>query len=168
MPQRKKTKCFSKCRYRYKQYCGSNICKYYNGKKYKYCRLGPNHKLDDNCNITLKNNKKNSGIKINKIINKNIKQKKAAKKINNFFKYIQHNNPSYLENNEDVDNTVIDNNLNVNNNNPHKNSKHSNNKPKKRLRHRYKTIKKICKTLVNNVSNNTRKIRDKCKYFIKS
>lgn len=92
MPLTKK-KCYSKCRKKTESECGPKICKYINGKKYHYCRLGYKYKLDENCNITrrkfkTKITKKQAQLRINNFFHK-IKTRKnkiddAAKKIKTF------------------------------------------------------------------------------------
>lgn len=87
-----KKKCFSKCRKKTKENCGPKICKYINGSKYQYCRLGNNYKLDDDCNITRKNKKKKitkkqARVLINEFVNKTKKNKVNTKSL--AFKKIQ-------------------------------------------------------------------------------
>ena len=83
-----KKKCFSKCRKKSKNECGPKICKFIDGKKYKYCRLGFKYKMDDKCNITrrIKKNKmtkKQARLNINAFINKTKKNKKSSIKSEN-------------------------------------------------------------------------------------
>ena len=87
MPSTRK-KCFSKCRKKSEKECGPKICKYINGKKYKYCRLGFKYKMDENCNITRRNKKtkmtkKQARLNINAFINKTKKNKKSSIKSEN-------------------------------------------------------------------------------------
>ena len=84
MPSTRK-KCFSKCRKKSEKECGPKICKYINGKKYKYCRLGFKYKMDENCNITRRNKKtkmtkKQARLNINAFINKTKKKRKSSVK----------------------------------------------------------------------------------------
>lgn len=57
MPKTKK--CFSKCRRLLQDECigKPRLCKYTNGKTFKYCRLSKNYALDKNCNMTRKKRK---------------------------------------------------------------------------------------------------------------
>lgn len=96
MPPRTTKKCFSKCRKLPQNKCGPNICKYINGKKYKYCRLSHKYKLDTQCNITKKKSKnkltkKQARLKINSFINKKLKNNiyNKTKKVNNAANKIQ-------------------------------------------------------------------------------
>jgi len=78
MPKTKK--CFSKCRRLLKDECidKPRLCKYTNGKTFKYCRLSKNYALDKNCNMTKKKRKltKNEAAKtIAQFMKKNITKK---------------------------------------------------------------------------------------------
>ena len=101
MPATTRKKCFSKCRKRKESECGPNICKYINGKKYQYCRLGYKHKMDANCNIIKRKTRKKKLTKkkarneIMTYISKRLKSRKqnnnihAASKIKKFMKQKQ-------------------------------------------------------------------------------
>ena len=85
MPKTKK--CFSKCRRLPKDECINKprLCKYTNGRTFKYCKLSKNYALDKNCNMTRKKRKqtKDEAAKtITKFMKKNV-SKNVAKKIAN-------------------------------------------------------------------------------------
>jgi hypothetical protein len=78
----KTKKCFSKCRRLPKDECidKPRLCKYTNGKTFKYCKLSKNYALDKNCNMTRKKRKqtKDEAAKtITKFMKKNITKKIA-------------------------------------------------------------------------------------------
>ena len=95
-------KCFSTCQKKIKNDCVEPECKYVNGKKYSYCRLGNNYKMDENCvpilKTTTRRNKKQTINKTTEMTRSSsnfkptkeeidaFKKKVASKKIGNFLK----------------------------------------------------------------------------------